>query len=101
MWRHKLNKPSLLLVRSDDLGWYGIRSVVQSMSEVELAGEATDHGQAIQLASGLQPSLILTGTELNGASTIPLMEQFKLCSRRSKIAILARRIADDDLVPLA
>jgi DNA-binding NarL/FixJ family response regulator len=100
MWRCQVNKPSLLLIKSDDLGWSDLRAVVRSMCELNVIGEATDATEAIQMTDDLMPNLILAGMELNGESTLPLIGRLHTCSSRSRLVVCAGKITDDDIVPL-
>ena len=64
----------------------GIRALVQSVSELEVVGEAGDGREALHLAKTLQPDVMLLDVampELNGLDAIP-----RILKQNPKTAII-------------
>lgn len=92
--------PSLLLVGSVGFGWSDLRLLLRSMHELRVVGETTDVDQAIELASTLAPDLVLLGSGLNRASTVPLATQIHAGCPNARIILCTQGVANEDLLPL-
>jgi DNA-binding NarL/FixJ family response regulator len=75
----------------------GLRALLASMPEVELAGEATTGEEAIRLAEQLQPDVILMDLHMPGGGGLPAIRQIVQTSPHIRILVVTM-FEDDDSV---
>jgi DNA-binding NarL/FixJ family response regulator len=75
----------------------GLRALLASMPEVELAGEATTGEEAIRLAEQLQPDVILMDLHMPGGGGLPAIRQIVQTSPHIRILVVTM-FQDDDSV---
>jgi DNA-binding NarL/FixJ family response regulator len=86
-----------LLVRSDDCGWSDVRLILASMPSVRIVGEVSDPVRAADLAAGLQPSVLIAPSLLEGNSTSRLLVKLqKDVLSNSKFIVIAKRFQSKD-----
>jgi DNA-binding NarL/FixJ family response regulator len=75
----------------------GLRALVASLPEVQLAGEATSGAEAIQLAEQLQPDVILMDLQMPGGGGLAAIHQIVQTSPHIRILVVTM-FEDDDSV---
>ncbi len=75
----------------------GLRALLASMQEVELAGEVTSGEEAIRLAEQLQPDVILMDLQMPGGGGLVAIRQIVQTSPHIRILVLTM-FQDDDSV---
>ena len=75
----------------------GMRALLASMPEVELAGEATSGAEAVRLAEQLQPDLILMDLQMPGGGGLAAIRQIVQTSPHIRILVVTM-FQDDDSV---
>jgi DNA-binding NarL/FixJ family response regulator len=75
----------------------GLRALLASMPEVELAGEATTGEEAIRLAEQLQPDVILMDLNMPGGGGLAAIRQIVQISPHIRILVVTM-FQDDDSV---
>lgn len=89
---------TVALLTSDEVGWIGVRTTLQSLPGVCVLGEARDAGQLHRLLAHQIPDVLLAATVIAGHSTLPLLAGVR--RRRSaatKILLFATRVEPADL----
>jgi DNA-binding NarL/FixJ family response regulator len=92
---------TVFLLASDHLGWIGLRTTLQSIAGVRLAGEASNPADARDAIARLRPELVLMSTALAGSSTLPLLAELRALSPNSQVLVLAEEFSDRELLALA
>ncbi|MGH2531947.1 MAG: LuxR C-terminal-related transcriptional regulator [Thermomicrobiales bacterium] len=97
-----MQRRTVLLIRSPEIGWTDLRTVVETEVEIVVVGEATTAREAIELAAMRQPDLIIAAAALEGTSTLPLLVDLhrRVCPT-SKIVVLAAHLDANDFPELA
>lgn len=76
---------TVLISRSEELGWADVRAIVASMERVRLIGEVTNTVQARDVATRERPGIIVSGTTIDarpasfeGEDTVRSEPEFQL-----------------------
>ena len=91
-----LEPARILLARSPNLGWEGLRSILREWPGIDVIAEVTRAGEAVRIAHRHHPDGILTAVDLAGTSVVTLAEQLREVSPDSRIIVFADE-PDDDL----
>jgi DNA-binding NarL/FixJ family response regulator len=96
-----MQRRTVLLIRSHDCGWADLRLALGAIDDVHVVGEATDAPRGIELASQLQPDVIIAAAELDGMSLLPqLRDLHRTACPESKIIVLASHLNSDEFVAI-
>lgn len=90
-------KAPLRLVAVDDhqMVLDGLRAMLDAYcDEVEIVGEATEPGPALELVTGVRPDVVLLDVRLRGASGLDLCAEVLHCLPESKVVFLT--VYDDE-----
>jgi DNA-binding NarL/FixJ family response regulator len=67
---------TVLLVRSENLAWEGLRHALETMKDVRVVGDVHDADQALELVAQVQPDLVVTGMgNIDDLPTAMLLQQ--------------------------
>ena len=91
-----MNKIRVLIVDDHPVFRFGLRSLISSISEMEVIGEATNGKSAIEQAASLQPDIILMDINMPGLNGIEATRQ--ILAAQPEIGILVITMFDDDSV---
>jgi len=92
-----MEKLSILIADDHPIFRKGMRALLASMPEVELAGEATSGAEAVRLAEQLQPDLILMDLQMPEGGGLAAIRQIVLTSPHIRILVVTM-FQDDDSV---
>jgi DNA-binding NarL/FixJ family response regulator len=92
-----VDKTSILIVDDHPLFRRGIRSLLESLLDFDVIGEAADGQAAIQLAGELQPDVILLDLQMPGGSGLEFIQGILNESAGSRILVVTL-FEDDDSV---
>lgn len=89
---------SVLLIRSDEVGWTDLYLVLESLCVFRIVGDALDREQAFRLAAAHHPNVILIGETVEGACAASLLARLRRgpCPM-SKVIVFAHRLDPDCL----
>jgi DNA-binding NarL/FixJ family response regulator len=91
-----MEKIRVLIVDDHPVFRFGLRSLLTSIPEMEVVGEATSGEAAIEEATSLQPDIILMDINMPGLNGIEATQQ--ILSTQPEIGILVITMFDDDSV---
>lgn len=91
---------TVLLVSASDLGWVGLRAILESTPGIAVAGHATHAAEAIDAARILQPDVLLTAPELDGAFVLPLLQTLSAICSACRVIVVAERLSSEQLTAL-
>jgi DNA-binding NarL/FixJ family response regulator len=91
-----MEKIRILIVDDHPVFRFGLRSLISSIADLEVIGEATSGESAIEQAAGLQPDIILMDINMSGMNGIDATRQ--ILQEQPEIAILVITMFDDDSV---
>ena len=94
-------KAKVLLIRSTEFGWAGLRSTLKGLQDVEVIGEVRTGDQSVEAATALQPDLILAASTLDGAALVPLLQALRDCCPACKIVLIGELLDQEEIVALA
>ena len=77
----------------------GLRTFLELQDGIEVAGEAGDGQRAIQLASELEPDVILMDLVMPGVDGVTAMRAVRKRSPRSRVIVLTSFLDDERLMP--
>src|SRR5512142_504660 len=87
-----------ILIAEDSIPFrQGLRNLLQSIDDVDVAGEATTGAETIQLANRLQPDVILMDIQMPDVNGIEATRQIIYASPHIRILMLTM-FEDDDSV---
>jgi DNA-binding NarL/FixJ family response regulator len=92
-----MEKLAVLIADDHPIFRKGMRALLASMPEVELAGEATSGAEAVRLAEQLQPDLILMDLQMPGGGGLAAIRQIVQTSPHIRILVVTM-FQDDDSV---
>lgn len=93
-----MGRRTVLLIRSGMCGWNEVRSVLCSMPEVQLVGEATNGTIAMKLAATHRPAVIIAPETLDNDASLPLLSTLRRnVVPEAKVIILASRLRPSDI----
>ena len=104
--RHRLNdpssdwKPTALLIRSDYIGWTGLRTALQESRIAQVSEEVADADEAVVAASDLHPDVIFVASSLQGVSAAPLVVRLHSRSPLAKVVMLGEESSHRDFTLL-
>jgi DNA-binding NarL/FixJ family response regulator len=93
----KMDKIRILIAEDSTPFRQGLRSLLRSVDEVEVVGEASSGHQTIELANQLQPDVILMDLQMPGTNGIEATRQIINASPHISILMLTM-FEDDDSV---
>lgn len=73
-----MKKIRVLLADDHPIVRTGIRSLLQSASDIEVVAEASSGAEALQLVEALAPDVLLLDMEMPGLSGVDVARQLKL-----------------------
>jgi DNA-binding NarL/FixJ family response regulator len=91
-----MDKIRVLIVDDHPVFRFGLRSLISSIPEMEVVGEATSGDAAIEEAANLQPDIILMDINMPGLNGIEATRQIQ--ANQPNIGILVITMFDDDSV---
>lgn len=91
------NKIRILLADDHALFREGIKVILAAQADMELAGEAADGGEAVELARALQPDVILLDLKMPRKDGLTAIGEIVVCSPQTRILVLTS-FADDERV---
>ena len=77
----------------------GLRTFLELQDGIEIAGEATDGVQAVELAAELEPDVILMDLVMPRLDGVGAMRQVRERSPRSRVIVLTSFLDDERLMP--
>jgi len=92
-----MDKLAILIADDHPIFRKGMRALLASMPEVELAGEATSGAEAVRLAEQLQPDLILMDLQMPSGGGLAAIRQIVQTSPHLRILVVTM-FQDDDSV---
>ncbi len=92
-----MDKFSILIADDHPIFRKGMRALLGSLPEVELAGEATNGAEAVRLAEQLQPDVILMDLQMPGGGGLAAIRQIVQTSPHIRILVVTM-FQDDDSV---
>ena len=84
----------ILLVDDHALVREGIRMILAAQDEIEVVGEASDGGQAVELAASLRPDIVLMDLDMPGVDGLEATLRIK--RECPKVQVLALTVHDSD-----
>ncbi len=88
-----MKKIRVLLADDHPIVRTGIRSLLQSASDIEVVAEASSGAEALQLVEALAPDVLLLDMEMPGLSGVDVARQLKLA--HASVRVLALSAYDD------
>jgi len=82
-----LEPARIMLAKSPNLGWEGLRSILREWPGIDVIGEVTRAEEALRTARRHHPDGILTAGDLEGTSIVTLAEQLREVSPDSRIIV--------------
>jgi two-component system, NarL family, response regulator DevR len=79
----------VLLADDSDIVRRAIRRVLEAQPKIELVGEAADFAQAIHMANGLRPDVIVMDLHLPDKNSVDLMNAKSLLNRGSRMLAIS------------
>ena len=92
-----IDKLTILIADDHPMFRKGLRALLNSISAVELVGEATNGEEAVALAEKLQPDVILMDLQMPGGGGLPAIRQIVQTSPHIGILVVTM-FEDDDSV---
>lgn len=91
-----MNRPIRVLLADDHtLVRAGLRGLLQGISGVEVVGEAEDGHEAVQLATQLQPDVVLLDIGMPGLNGLDAAAQLLKADSRTRVLILSMHTAEE------
>lgn len=91
-----MDKIRLLIVDDHPVFRFGLRSLISSIPDMEVVGEATNGESAIEQSASLKPNIILMDINMPGINGIEATR--KILTAQPEIGILVITMFDDDSV---
>jgi DNA-binding NarL/FixJ family response regulator len=82
-----LEPARIMLAKSPNLGWEGLRSILREWPSIDVVAEVTRAEQAVATAGRHHPDGVLTAVDLEGTSIVTLAEQLREVSPDSRIIV--------------
>jgi DNA-binding NarL/FixJ family response regulator len=96
-WDQIMDKVSILIADDHPLFRKGVRALLDSMSNIELVGEASSGAEAIAKAAELQPDMVLMDLRMPGGNGLDAIRQITQTSPNIRVVVVTM-FADDDSV---
>lgn len=87
------DKIKILLVDDHQMLRDGLRSLLESQGEFEVAGEASSGGEAIQLTGLLEPDVVVLDLGLPDMNGLDALPRIKEANSKSKVIVLSMHIS--------
>ncbi len=85
-----MERHSMLLIRSENLAWGGLRQELEEMRDIRIVGDVRDAATGLRLAAELAPQVIVTGAAVRGSlPPLGLLMALRQQSPRSRIVLMA------------
>lgn len=94
MEKTKSDKIKIILCDDHELVRKGLRNLLEEYPDFEVAGEATNGQQAVEMAKRLAPDVVLCDIRMPGLSGIDVVKQLK--ERSPEIRVITLSAYDDD-----
>ena len=94
----KSHKTRILLAEKSALVRAGIRSLVQSMPEVEVLGETGDGHEALQLIKKYRPRVVLMDTAMPGINGLEVTARVKKEFPQVRVLIMSERSSEEGVL---
>ena len=96
---HSTNAPTRLLIVDDHaVVRRGLRSVLDSCRDFSIVGEASTGEEALRLANGLRPDIVLLDLNLPGTHGLDVIPGLLACEGHHPAVVVLTVHADDDIV---
>jgi len=82
---------SVLLIRSDELGWTEVQQIVPALPGVKLVTEVTHADAVVPAVQAHWPDVVISAAELDGLSLLPLLRQVRGLCPLSTLILAAMR----------
>src|SRR5262245_58778887 len=92
-----MDRLRLLIVDDNPQFRLGLRTVLRTQPDVEVAGEATSGAEAVALATRLQPDVVLMDVQMPGLNGLDATRQILEMNPHIGVLMLTMYV-DDDLV---
>ncbi len=83
-----MSRTSILLVDDQELLRMGFRMVLEAQPDLEVAGEAGDGGEALELVARLEPDVVLMDVRMPGMDGVEATRRIVAAGERSRVIIL-------------
>lgn len=90
----------VLLIDDHEMVRMGLAAFLEAQPDIEVAGEASDGQQGVDLAAELLPDVILMGLVMDGMDGIEATKQICATLNDPKIIVLTSFIDDDKVYPV-
>jgi DNA-binding NarL/FixJ family response regulator len=90
-----MNAIRIVIVDDHPVFRLGLAALLASLPGLDLAGQAADATEALQVIGELQPALVLMDLQLPGASGITVTEQIRLRYPQTAVLMLTMHETDD------
>lgn len=88
---------SVLLVESQAMTRAGLRYLLQTYSDIQIIGEASDGLQAVSETLELGPQVVLMDMQLPDSQSIEALRQIKQLNAETRVLLLTTQDREDDL----
>lgn len=85
------DRHTVLLITSDDIGWYEVRACLASLPDVRIIGDTADRDRARHLALQHRPSVIVAAADPGDGLIAPLLAELRRDGRPDTKGILLAR----------
>lgn len=92
------SRPTVLIARSDCLGWSELRAALDALPGIALVGDVAEPVQALEAAERERPNVILCGS--SPGALVPLVSGLRRACPASAIVVFATRIDIAELTEL-
>lgn len=92
-----MNPLRILIADDHPLFRKGMRTLLESMSEIEVVGQAATGPEAVEMATALQPDLVLMDLQMPGGSGLAAIRRISRTSPHIRILVVTL-FEDDDSV---
>jgi len=92
---------NVLLVASEDIAWPTLRGMLRGMPDAEVLGEAFNAADALDIATGLEPDVVIAPAELQGESSLDLIHSLHERCPRAAIVVLSPHFIPEELAEYA
>ena len=89
------------MIASDDIAWPALRAMLYAMPEVQVVGEAFTPAHALDVATGLEPDVIIAPAELEGQSSLDLIRRLRQRCPQAVLVVLSSRFIPEELAAYA
>ena len=94
-----MNTIRLVIVDDHPVVRDGLRGMLESQPDFEVVGEGANGEEAVQLASSLEPEVMLMDLRMPVMDGVTALEQIKTSSPKVKVLVLTTYDSDADILP--